>query len=284
MDNPYVLIGLSVIMHVTWNLLARHVNPKANYLWWGLLSHCVILGPFALWHLFRNAQWEGPLISAIVITSCANAFYFIALRRAYHYAPVSLVYPLARSSPLLIALWSFLFFGNTYSPFELFAILVSVVGLWIVGSSSKVGDTKKALPWTFAAALGTSIYSLSDKVAVTYLPGFSEQLGFITVGYLCAFISLTLVQRVESNIWVPAERPSLFYIVLGGCCIGTSYALVVSAMQLMPAAHVVSFTNTGIILAVLLSIFVFHEKEQWKKRLIGAMVVSAGLVILYSGS
>ncbi|MDO6513059.1 MULTISPECIES: EamA family transporter [unclassified Neptuniibacter] len=284
MDNPYVLIGLSVIMHVTWNLLARHVNSRANYLWWGLLSHCVILGPFALWHLILNAQWEWPLVAAMAVTACANIFYFVSLRRAYHYAPVSLVYPLARSSPLLIALWSFLFFGNSFSPFELFAILVSVVGLWVVGSSSKVGDTKKALPWTFAAALGTSIYSLSDKVAVAYIPGFAEQLGFITIGYLCAFIGLTLIQHRESKRWVPAERPSLFYIILGGCCIGTSYALVVRAMGLMPAAHVVSFTNAGIILAVLFSIFVFHEKDHWQKRLLGAIIVSAGLVLLYWGA
>jgi phosphonate utilization associated putative membrane protein len=281
MDNAYLLIGLSVIMHVTWNLLARHVNPKANYLWWGLLAHCVILGPYAFWQLIHNALWEWPLMAAIATTSCALTFYFISLRRAYQHAPVSLVYPLARSSPLLIALGSLLFFGNAFSAFELFAILVSVAGLWVVASSSGLGDTKKALPWTFAAALATCVYSLSDKVAVEYLSGFAEQLGFVTIGYLFALIGLTLEQRWESGIWIPAEKPSLLYIIIGGCCIGTAYALVVRAMTTLPAAHVVSFTNTGIILAVLLSIFVFHEREHWIQRLLGASIISSGLILLY---
>ncbi|WP_067863489.1 hypothetical protein [Neptuniibacter marinus] len=72
MDNPYVLIGLSVIMHVTWNLLARHVSLKANYLWWGLLSHCVLLGPYVLWQLIQHAQWGSSLAIAAVITALAR--------------------------------------------------------------------------------------------------------------------------------------------------------------------------------------------------------------------
>jgi drug/metabolite transporter (DMT)-like permease len=39
--------------------------------------------------------------------------YFFALGNAYRYASVALVYPIARSSPVLIALWSVLLFGET---------------------------------------------------------------------------------------------------------------------------------------------------------------------------
>ncbi len=284
MDNAYLLIGLSVIMHVAWNLLARHVDSKANYLWWGLLAHCLILGPYSLWQLYENALWHQSLIFAIVITAIANSLYFVSLRRAYHYAPVSLVYPLARSSPLLIAIWSLLFFGTDFSGIELIAILVSVAGLWVVASSSGISDSKKALPWTLAAAVCTSIYSLSDKVAVVYLPGFAEQLGFITVGYSCSFIVLSLLQKQSTGHWIPQQRPPLRYIILGGCFIGTAYALVVRAMNELPAAHVVSFTNAGIILAVILSVFVFREREQWQKRITGATIVSSGLILLFWSS
>lgn len=284
MDNAYLLIGLSVIMHVAWNLLARHVDSKANYLWWGLLAHCLILGPYSLWQLYENASWHQSLIFAIVITAIANSLYFVSLRRAYHFAPVSLVYPLARSSPLLIAIWSSLFFGANISSLELMAILISVAGLWVVACSSGIGNSKKALPWTLAAAICTSIYSLSDKVAVTYLPGFAEQLGFITIGYACSFFVLSVLQKQSTGSWIPPQRPPFKYIVVGGCFIGTAYALVVRAMNDLPAAHVVSFTNAGIILAVLLSVFVFREREQWKQRIIGALVVSFGLLLLFSNS
>jgi phosphonate utilization associated putative membrane protein len=280
MHDPYLLIGLSVLMHVAWNLLARHVDPKANYLWWGLLTHLLLLGPWALWNLLKHAEWNQNLLWALLVSAMANTLYFIALRRAYHFAPVALVYPLARSSPLLILLWSWLFTTEALSLAEAAAIGVSVIGLWIVATSSRDGDSRRALPWTLLAALCTSLYSLSDKTAVVYLPGFAEQLGFISIGYACSFIALSLLQRRESGRWIPCMRPSWLHLLLGGLCIGIAYALVVRAMRELPAAHTVSFTNGGIVLAVLLSIFLFHERAHWQQRLTGAMVVSFGLVLL----
>ena len=279
-DNAYLLIGVSVLMHVAWNLLARHVDTKANYLWWGLLAHLILFGPYAIWSLLANAVWDTPLVTALLITSMANTLYFIALRRAYHYAPVALVYPLARSSPILIVLWSWLIFSESVSLTELAAISVSVAGLWILAISSRRGDARHALPWTVSAAFATSLYSMSDKVAVEYLPGFAEQLGFITVGYTVSFIGLSIVQRFETGNWMPASRPSWTQIVVGGLFIGTAYALVVRAMRELPAAHVVSFTNAGIVLAVLLSISVFRERDHWRQRLFAASVVSSGLLLL----
>jgi phosphonate utilization associated putative membrane protein len=280
MNNPYLLIGISVLMHVTWNLLARHVDSRANYLWWGLLTHLLLLGPWALWSLVVKAQWNSTLLMAMLVTAVANTFYFVALRRAYHYAPVALVYPLARSSPLLIALWSWLFFGADLSLAETVAIFVSVLGLWILAASSRGGDARHALPWTLLAAFCTSFYSLSDKVAVGHLSGFAEQLGFITVGYAASFVGLSLLQRRHTGRWIPPMRPSWLYLLVGGLCIGVAYALVVRAMRELPAAHVVTFTNAGIVLAVLLSVSVFREREHWRQRLVGAGVVSIGLVLL----
>ena len=252
----------------------------ANYLWWGLFAHLVMLGPYAIWQLINNADWQMPLLIALLTTSLANTLYFIALRRAYHSAPVALVYPLARSSPILIALWSWLFFSQPISQWEVVAISTSVCGLWILAASSRHGDARHALPWTVLAALSTSVYSLSDKVAVQYLPGFAEQLGFISIGYATSFVGLTLLQWVETNSWMPQARPAMRYILIGGLFIGTAYALVVRAMSELPAAHVVSFTNAGIVLAVLLSILLFGEREHWRHRLMGALVVSGGLVLL----
>jgi phosphonate utilization associated putative membrane protein len=280
MNNAYLLIAISVLMHVLWNLLARHVDTRANYLWWGLLAHLLLLGPWALWNLLVNAQWNSTLLLAMLVTAVANTVYFIALRRAYHFASVALVYPLARSSPLLIVLWSWLFFAADLSFAETVAIGVSVLGLWILAASSRGGDARHALPWTLVAAFCTSLYSLSDKAAVVYLPGFAEQLGFITVGYAASFIGLSLLQRSHSGRWIPSVRPSWPQVLVGGICIGVAYALVVRAMRELPAAHVVAFTNAGIILAVLLSIFLFQEKAQWRQRLGGAGVVGAGLLLL----
>jgi uncharacterized membrane protein len=48
----------------------------------------------------------------------------------------------------------------------------------------------------------------------------------------------------------------------------------------MPAAIVVAFTNTGIVLASLISIFVFKEKFAWRARAVAAFIICAGLLMI----
>lgn len=280
MNSALIIISLSVVMHVVWNLLARHVDARCNYLWWGLLVHLVLLGPWALWHLVVDAHWNTTLLLAMLITAIANTFYFIALRKAYHFAPVALVYPIARSSPVLIAAWAWLVFDQPIATSGVIGITISVIGLWLLAATSKKGDTAHALPWALFAALSTSVYSISDKVAVQYLPGFGAQLGFITVGYAASFVGLTLVQYNESKRFYPQCRPKLHYLLIGGLFIGVAYALIVRAMLELPAAYVVSYTNAGIVIATLFSIWMFKDKEHWKQRLLAVVIVCIGLVIL----
>lgn len=280
MNNALLAIGLSVLMHVSWNLLARHVEARCNYLWWGLLAHLVLLGPWALWRLVVDSHWSTELILAMLVTSIANTFYFLALRKAYHFAPVALVYPLARSSPVLIALWAWLMFDQGISTSGMLGIGINVLGLWFLAGTSKNGDTAHALPWALLAALATSFYSLSDKVAVAYLPSFGAQLGFITVGYVASFLGLTVIQYRESGRLTPVCRPKFIYILPGGLFIGVAYALVVRAMLELPASYVVAYTNTGIVLATIFSIWMFKERENWLRRLSAAVVISIGLIVL----
>ncbi|MGD9385597.1 MAG: EamA family transporter [Thioalkalispiraceae bacterium] len=278
--SAYVAISLSVLMHVIWNLLARHVDSRCNFLWWGLLAHVIMLGPWALTRLVIDSQWNTQLIAAMGVSALANTVYFLALRKAYHYAPVALVYPVVRSSPVLIVIWAWLLFGQEMVQAGLVGIGISVLGLWLLAGSSRKGDTAHALPWAILAAFATSIYSLSDKVAVPFLPSFGAQLGFITVGYTASFIALTISQYTDSRSLIPPCKPALKYVLPGGLFIGVAYALVVRAMLELPAAYVVAYTNAGIVLATILSILVFKEREKGARRLLAAFIITAGLVVL----
>jgi phosphonate utilization associated putative membrane protein len=270
-------------MHVAWNLLARHVDSRSNYLWWGLLAHLVLLGPWAFWCLIVDSHWDTELLIAMSVSAIANTLYFVVLRKAYHYAPVALVYPIARSSPLLIVLWAWLLFSESISIGGMIGIGISAVGLWVLAGTTKNGDTRHALPWALLAALGTSIYSLSDKLAVSHLPTFGSQLGFISVGYFTSFIGLSISNYQDNNSLIPLYRPKSIYILLGGLFIGVAYALVVRAMLELPAAYVVAYTNSGIVLATVLSIWFFREKESWTSRLFAASLIALGLIVLSMG-
>jgi multidrug transporter EmrE-like cation transporter len=65
-----------------------------------------------------------------------------------------------------------------------------------------------------------------------------------------------------------------------GLFIGNAYGLVIYAMQYLSAAYAVAFTNAGIVIAGLLSIFAFKEREQAGRRIVAMVVVAGGLAVL----
>lgn len=280
MTQAAVFIAMSVCMHVVWNLMARQ-QPKARYvLWWVLIGHLVLLAPWGLYSLFQHTAFTPEFMALAATSATANALYFLGLKKAYDHAPVALVYPLVRSSPLLIALWGLWLFDQHLSVAAWLGIGISVLGLALLADTGRGSTNKAALPWAFLAMLCTSVYSLSDKAATVHIESLSGLLGFVSFGYFAAWLALTAEMKISSGRWVPAERPPVWMIAVGGVCVGLAYVLVIAAMRSMPAAVVVAFTNAGIVLATLASIFLFKENEHWKMRVVAASTIVGGLLVL----
>lgn len=280
MTAAALALTAAVLMHVAWNLLARASHPDSRFLWWALVGYLVILGPWSLYALTTEAHWSYALAGLLVISALANCLYFLVLGAAYRHAPVALVYPIARSSPLLIALWSSLLFGEVIAATGWLGILVSVAGLLLLAVSAKHGDSRRALVWSVIAAFATSIYSLSNKFAVASLPSYGSQLGLVSFDLTASFTALSLEQRLHLGWWRPPAMPPITRWLPAGLCIGNAYGLVIFAMQYFSAAYAVAFTNAGIVLAGLLSIFAFGEREHWRTRLAAIGVITCGLAIL----
>ena len=280
MTAAALALTAAVLMHVAWNLLARASHPDSRFLWWALVGYLVILGPWSLYALATEAHWSYSLAGLLAISALANSVYFLVLGAAYRHAPVALVYPIARSSPLLIAVWSSLFFGEVIAAGGWIGILVSVGGLLLMAASARHGDSRQALLWAVIAALATSVYSLSNKLAVASLPTYGAQLGLVSTDLFASFVALSIEQRVRLGRWCPPAMPPIIRWLPAGLFIGNAYGLVIFAMQYLSAAYAVAFTNAGIVLAGLLSILVYGERERWRTRLTAIAIITAGLGVL----
>ncbi|MGK2897867.1 MAG: EamA family transporter [Burkholderiaceae bacterium] len=278
-----VVIGLSVLMHVTWNLIARHQPRHSEPLWWVLLGHLVLIAPWGLYQFVVEAQWSPRLLGLLLVSACANVLYFQSLSRAYQHAPVAFVYPLVRNSPLLIAVWSLLFLGESLGALAWTGIGISVVGLLAMAQTARGNGEGRALPWTLLAMLATSVYSLSDKAATACVPGFGGILGYLSVGYLAAWASMCWRLHRSTGRWTPGARPGSVALLVGSLCVGLAYALVIHAMRTLPAAEVVAYTNAGIALATVLSLALFHERTRWLQRSLATLVICVGLACIGIG-
>lgn len=283
MDSAFAALFLSVLMHVAWNLMARRSEPDSRFLWWALGAYLVLVGPWSIVALATAASWSWHLGGLLMLTCLAEAVYFLALGMAYRYAPVPLVYPIARSSPVLIAVWTTLLSGDVPPIAGWFGILVSVAGLLWLAVTGRRGMSARALPWAALAAFATSVYSTSNKYAVVDVPGYSAQLGYVSVTFLAAWLVLSWQIKRETGRFRPARVPHTGAWVLGGIFIGNAYALVIHAMQFIPAAYAVAFTNAGIVLAGLVAMVFLREREHWRSRLAAMVTISLGLLLLARG-
>lgn len=280
-----VALSLAVALHVGWNLLARHVPGRQEFIWWALAGHLLLIGSWAVPVLFLTARWDGELLACSVVSALALAVYFLGLRWAYRHAPVALAYPIARSSPLFIALVGMLAFDAVLSVEGWVGIAISSFALLMLASSAWRLEARRAIAPALLAALGTTAYSLADKQAVNHLPSLTAQLGYISLGYLAAWLALSAQLRLSQGHWRPRARPPLGLLVAGALSIGSSYALIVHAMVSLPAAYVVALSNGGIVIAALLSVFWFKEKEHRTARLFWAGILTVGLaLVLLAGS
>ena len=280
MTAASMALTAAVLMHVAWNLLARASHPDTRFLWWALVGYLVVLGPWSLYALATEANWSYSLAGLLAVSALANSLYFLVLGAAYRRAPVALVYPIARSSPLLIALWSSLLFGEVIAVSGWLGILISVVGLLLLAASARHGDSRRAVTWAVIAAFATSMYSLSNKFAVPSLPTYGSQLGLVSVDLAVSFIALSLEQRMRLGHWRPSVMPPVSRWLPAGLFIGNAYGLVIFAMQYLSAAYAVAFTNAGIVIAGLLSVFAFKEREHAGRRIAVMVVITVGLAVL----
>lgn len=280
--TPVLAIGISVLLHVSWNLLTRRTPSDANFLWWIVGLYVLVFAPFTLPDFIRSAEQSPILYLCAAISGTTNGLYFLALRNAYHQAPASAVYPMVRSSPILIALVEVLIFDVNIPLISWCAILVAAFGLWMIATSSHDGLTRLSRAWPYAlfAALMTVVYSLSDKAATSNIQGINGALGYVCVNYAISWAFLCFDQKRRTGRWTPRIVPTILSLVIGTLSVGAAYALVIYAMRSLPAAYAVTLTNAGIVLTVLLGIVWLKEYEGWKKRASGSGLIVIGLIII----
>jgi phosphonate utilization associated putative membrane protein len=280
--SAFVALALAVLMHVAWNLLARHTTAAAHFLWWAVGAHVLLFAPWTLPALAAPIAADPVLGGAVLVTGLANGVYFIALRHAYRLAPAGAVYPLARSAPLLVALGETLVFGRELPPAAWAGVALSVFGLWLIAFDTRAHahGVRRALPFAILAAVMTSIYSLSDKLASLRLPRVEDTLAFVTATFIIAWAMLSVELKWREGRWRPAARPNKRALLVGSLTVGVAYALVIYAMRALPAAYAVTLANGGILLTVMLGVVWLGEHQGWRRRLMGAATSAVGMAIV----
>lgn len=278
------LVIAGALLHALWNLFAKQASGGLPFVWlFGLVSLAVSL-PFG-W-----VSWQAdpqPLTlqawAAIAGSALVHVVYSLVLQKGYRESDFSVVYPLARGTgPLFAVFGAMAVLGEAPSPLGWLGIFAILSGIFLVSGTAQslFAPSPKAragLLWGTATGVSIAAYTVIDGWAV-------KALGIAPVLYYVLGLALRSIILAPRAL---RDRPGLRaqwrlnrrHIIAVGILSPLAYILVLFAMTMAPLSYVAPIRELSMLLGVLFGARVLRESFV-PSRAIGTACMVAGVVIL----
>ncbi|MGQ9630578.1 MAG: EamA family transporter [bacterium] len=281
----FLLIIASAALHSIWNFMLKRSKDKQVSFWLATAVSIVVFLPIALVLLphypVPHAAWI--FIVGSGLTHCG---YMFLLGRAYEVGDLSLVYPIARSAPVLVPVWAALFLGERYSPWGLIGIATVILGVYMLSLRDSswyrgLGEFLRALrerPYQFAllTTLAVSTYSIIDKMGVQHAHPFLY-LYLVDVVRVPAYVPYLYATRRER---IAEEWSNNKWNIVGvGILVTLSYVLILWVMRWTRLGYIVSIRQVSIVFGVIMGTFLLKE-PYGGMRILASAVIFAGVFII----
>ena len=220
------------------------------------------------------------LILSGFATGASWLCYFHALQKG----DINKVVPIDKSSTILTILLALIFLGEGLSMKKAGAVLLIAIGtmLMIVKKQLNPEEQKKetSKDWLFYAVLSAVFASLTAILGKIGIEGVDSNLGTAirtTVVLMMAWFMVFVTGK--GNLVKKTEKKELGFIILSGFATGASWLCFYRALQDGPASVVVPIDKLSILVTILFSWIVFHEKLS-KKACVGLGCIVVGTIAL----
>lgn len=215
------------------------------------------------------------LVLSGLATGASWLCYFYALQRGL----IDKIVPIDKSSTVMTILLAALLLGESVTLTKGVGVVLIAVGTFLM--IEKKGGVQKEEDGWMLAAFGSAIFaaltSILGKVGITAVEsnlGTALRTGVVLV---MAWVMVFVQGKQGQMRTVP--RNELGFICLSGLATGASWLCYYKALQLGPASLVAPIDKLSILVTVLFSYLVFHEKLS-KKALAGLAVLVAGTLVM----
>lgn len=296
-----LLLTVAAALHASWNFISKRGTPSTAFMLVATMMGSLMLGPVAMIYARQYALFTPHVWVLIVVTGVFQAVYFAALAGAYRAGDMSLAYPLARSSPVIVVMvvTFMLGQGDAVSRSCALGVMLVVAGCFMVPMKTfRDFHLKNYLCGTCAlallAAVGTAGYSIVDSEALASLRqhlGPTDSIVVITLLYalveaLSASIFMLLyvaARRTEREELIRVLKMGKQRAIIAGICIYLTYSLVLISMSMARnVSYIVGFRQLSIPLGVLMGI-TFLKEPLTRPKVCGVAILVLGLVLIAVG-
>jgi drug/metabolite transporter (DMT)-like permease len=287
-----VLVISSALMHALWNSIGKRTATGASFFAWATLAGTLMFSPLMLinWRMILELPTNFWLL--LIVSGAFQAIYFTGLSKAYRSAELSIVYPLARSFPVLIVpVFAFLVHGDTQLTIaNIFAMTLIVLGAlmlplkrfrdWHLKSYMNSG-----VGWALVAALGTAAYSITDSEAVYIMrkegwDAFNAGSSFVVLQGISIAVWVMGIIKLQGQDVMLESTVSKKVVLLTGFFVMATYLLVLVSMSMVAeVSYIVALRQLSIPIGVAIGALWLKEKLTMA-RVVGVCVMLVGLVMV----
>ena len=277
-----IIVLLSGLFHALRDFLNKRADNKALFMWWYIAWAQVLPLPI-YWHYLSKETITGIVLGVAFISGVVHVLYRIFLAKSLEYGDFSHVYPIARSAPAPVLLFSIIFLGEKVSFEGVVGILLITLGVYTINSkalswsefSSPMSSIfkDKASFYALLTLLSVAGYSIIDKKGTELL----HPLSFFFLMELFTFIlfSFYLWQKGAMISLMSEMKKHPIAIPLSSILMVASYAFILIAFTMSNVSYVVGLRQVSVIFAVLLGSLFFKERHT-KIRLFSSMLIFIG--------
>lgn len=283
---PIVLILISTLMHAGWNLIARFERSERVF-YQKMLTFTLLVGFIPATISEIQTRSMTPLAWACVVGSGISAsIYLYFLARAFESSDFSVVYPVARSLPVVFVAFGDIVRGRFLTELGWVGILLVVAGCILVPLRSLKEISlqryfNQTSLWMLFAAMGTVGYTLLDKIASEVVQQGADTAARYGYFYFAVQFFPYMFMMHLSGVNKRKPKPASWRLVIPAVTLNFgAYWLVLWAYQLSPfASYILAFRQFSIVIGAVLA-FMIYKEEGIKVRLSGALMITAGLILI----
>ena len=224
----------------------------------------------------------GRTLLFLVLSGLATGASWLCYFKALQLGDVNKVVPIDKSSTVLTIILAAIFLQEGVSlPKGIGVVLIAVGTFLMIEKKQSSGETKSAawLWYALGSAVFASLTAILGKIGIS---GIESNLGTAIRTAVVLVMSWVMVFVTGKQGELKAiPQNELGFICLSGLATGGSWLCYYRALQDGPASVVVHIDKLSILVTVLFSYLVFHEKLTKKSALGLAGIVAGTLLMLF---
>lgn len=220
----------------------------------------------------------------LVLSGLATGGSWLCYFRALQVGDVNKVVPVDKSSTVLTMALAFIFLHESISLLKCICMVMILAGTLLMIEKKKTdshgSNSAKWLPYAILSAVFAALTSILGKIGID---GVSSDLGTAirtAVVLVMAWLMIPVTGKADKLRGL--DKRELLFIALSGLATGGSWLCYYKALQDGPASVVVPIDKLSILVSILFSYIVFHEKLT-KRSAAGLAILVAGTLLMLAG-